>query len=135
VASSLCAGFLLQSAAHNLSVRMARQDFSHVLSRYPLFATYREMAIANGVDPDDPALRNCRDDGQWRKGMQDDKQLNPERHMPPMAQGTVKMLRDRGHTVAVRCNRNGSLRYTLDAERERTAFELSNRLRKLHGVG
>jgi hypothetical protein len=58
-----------------------------------------------------------------------------ERRMPPMAQGTVQMLRDRDHTVTVRRNRFGSLRYTLDAERERTAFELSNRLRKLHGVG
>jgi Family of unknown function (DUF6283) len=61
-----CAGFLLQSAALNLSVRMSRQDFSHVSSPYPLYETYREMAIANGVDPDDPALRNCRDDGQRR---------------------------------------------------------------------
>jgi hypothetical protein len=55
--------------------------------------------------------------------------------MPPMARGTVQMLRERGHTIKVRCNRFGSLRYTLDGERERTALELSNRLRKLHGVG
>jgi hypothetical protein len=58
-----------------------------------------------------------------------------ERAMPPMAQGTVKMLRDRGHTVTVRRDRNGSLRCTLDNERERNALQLSNRLRKLHGVG
>jgi Family of unknown function (DUF6283) len=59
-----CAGFIVKSSAHNLSVRLARQDFSHVHSPYPLFNTYREMAIANGVDPNDPHLRNCRDDGQ-----------------------------------------------------------------------
>jgi hypothetical protein len=58
-----------------------------------------------------------------------------ERRMPPHAAGTVKMLRERGHTVVVRRNRFGSLRYTLNGERERTALELSNRLRKLYGVG
>ena len=26
-----------------------------------LFESYREMAIANGVDPDDPVLADCRD--------------------------------------------------------------------------
>jgi hypothetical protein len=58
-----------------------------------------------------------------------------ERGMPPMAQGTVQMLRERGHRVIVRRDRGGSLRYKLDDERERTALALSNRLRKLHGVG
>jgi hypothetical protein len=28
-----------------------------------LHANYRAMAIANGVDPDDPALARCRDSG------------------------------------------------------------------------
>jgi hypothetical protein len=60
---------------------------------------------------------------------------SPESRMPPHPAGTVKMLRERGHTVTVRCDRNGGLKYTLDNERERTALELSNRLRKLHGVG
>lgn len=58
-----CAGFLLQSSAHNLSCRLERQKFD-VRSPYPLFQTYREMAIANGVDADHPALEHCRDDGQ-----------------------------------------------------------------------
>lgn len=58
-----CAGFLLQSAGHNLSVRMARHAFD-VSSPHELFGNYPDMAIANGVDPDDPALRNCRIDGQ-----------------------------------------------------------------------
>jgi Family of unknown function (DUF6283) len=60
-----CAGFLLQSSMHNMSVRMSRHAFD-VSSPYPLFATYREMAIANGVPKTDPALRSCRDDGQRR---------------------------------------------------------------------
>ena len=63
-----CAGFLLQAAAHNLTVRMviARDAYGNDVAAggYPLFATYREMAIANGVAPDDPALKRCRDDGQ-----------------------------------------------------------------------
>lgn len=59
-----CAGFLLQSSAHNLSVRMALTEsnfIADVRSPYPLYATYREMAIANGVRCDDPALCSCRD--------------------------------------------------------------------------
>lgn len=58
-----CAGFLLQQSAHNLSCRLARQQFE-VTSPYPLHPNYRSMAIANGVDPYDAYLRNCRDDGQ-----------------------------------------------------------------------
>jgi hypothetical protein len=58
-----CAGFLLQSSAHNFTCRMARHNFD-VSSPFPMFATYRKMAIANGVKANDPALRHCRDDGQ-----------------------------------------------------------------------
>lgn len=65
-----CAGFLLQSAAHNYSVRMALARKTLLLdtvhSPHPLFATYREMAIANGVKRNDAALKQCRDDGQRR---------------------------------------------------------------------
>jgi hypothetical protein len=58
-----CAGFLLSGAQHNLGARM------HELKHGPrtvhdggleLYRDYREMAIANGVDPDDPALAACR---------------------------------------------------------------------------
>ncbi len=59
-----CAGFILQSSAHNMACRMARMSFDDVSSPYPLFETYREMAIANGVDEDSYDLENCRDDGQ-----------------------------------------------------------------------
>lgn len=63
-----CAGFLLQQGGHNLAVRLARERF-HVSSPYPLHPNYRAMAIANGLDEYDPALRNCRDDGQmWTGG-------------------------------------------------------------------
>jgi hypothetical protein len=61
----ICAGYLLQSSAHNLTLRLARQEFDvSNQDEIPLFATYRMMAIANGVKPSDPSLRNCRDDGQ-----------------------------------------------------------------------
>lgn len=59
-----CAGFLLRGADHNLTVRMGHMtgkfkrdvlDGGHVLH-----ASYRDMAVANGVDPDHPALKLCR---------------------------------------------------------------------------
>jgi len=58
-----CAGFLLMSGAHNFRVRMAMHAFD-VSSSYPMFPTYRAMAIANGVKRNDPALSRCRDDAQ-----------------------------------------------------------------------
>jgi len=61
-----CAGFLLQSGAHNLLVRLSRELFTDLRSAHPLFPTYRAMAIANGVKARDPALKNCRDDGWIR---------------------------------------------------------------------
>jgi len=54
-----CAGFLLQGADHNLSVRLARMRGEMLDVERPdtaLFDGYAEMAVANGVDPDDPAL-------------------------------------------------------------------------------
>lgn len=59
-----CAGFLLRGADHNLAVRLDRMkgaiaDDVHEDGR-PLFDGYREMAIANGVPPDDPAIAPCR---------------------------------------------------------------------------
>lgn len=61
---AVCAGFLLRGADHNLTVRLHRMrgkikddvcDAGHVL-----FANYREMAVANGVDPEDVVLDGCR---------------------------------------------------------------------------
>lgn len=54
---------MLRGAEHNLSVRLMHingqvgpvDDGGH-----ELFENYRAMAIANGVDPDDPALAPCR---------------------------------------------------------------------------
>lgn len=59
-----------------------------------------------------------------------------ERRLSPGPAGTVLMFRQRGHVVTVRELRNsGGFRYTLDNERERTAFELSNRYAKLYERG
>lgn len=59
-----CAGFLLTGATHNLAVRLdqmkGRIDLDQVHSDAPLYASYREMAEANGVPADDPALEKCR---------------------------------------------------------------------------
>lgn len=62
----ICAGFLLSSGAeHNMSVRMSiirgRFDWTMVSTGgVSLHVSYRAMAIANGVDADDPVLRPCR---------------------------------------------------------------------------
>lgn len=61
----LCAGFLLsESADHNLAVRLRRirqGKLEEVSSGgLDLFPTYRAMAEANGVAPDDPALQGTR---------------------------------------------------------------------------
>ncbi|MEU9836285.1 DUF6283 family protein [Streptosporangium sp. NPDC048047] len=66
--AQICAGFLLVAADDNLAVRMSGGAYSDVHSTVELFGSYREMAIANGVDPDDPVLAPCRDDRtgeQW----------------------------------------------------------------------
>lgn len=58
-----CAGFLLRGADHNLSVRLMamRGELGSVEDGgHELFDSYREMAIANGVAPDHPALEKCR---------------------------------------------------------------------------
>lgn len=61
-----CAGFLLSdSAQHNMMVRMKQRDGRLDMrkikrNRARLFKTYREMAVANGVDPNDPVLAPCR---------------------------------------------------------------------------
>jgi hypothetical protein len=63
-----CAGWVLQSSAHNYGARMAASrgvlNPAEISSPYPLYETYRALAIANGVPPDEPALVPCRDDGQ-----------------------------------------------------------------------
>lgn len=60
----VCAGFLLRGAEHNLAVRLQlmsgaiADDVSD--AGHALHASYRDMAIANGVAPDDPVLAPCR---------------------------------------------------------------------------
>lgn len=66
---STCAGFLLRGADHNMMVRLRAAsgllDLDSVTDAgVELHPSYRAMAEANGVDPDDHALRNCRD-GAW----------------------------------------------------------------------
>jgi hypothetical protein len=59
----VCAGFLLRGADHNMSVRVG-----YISGRYhavedggcELHENYRAMAVANGVDEDDPVLAPCR---------------------------------------------------------------------------
>ena len=58
-----CAGFLLNGSEHNLAIRIKRADglIREVTDGgHELHESYRAMAIANGVDPDDPVLQACR---------------------------------------------------------------------------
>lgn len=57
-----CAGFLLRGASDNLAVRMHAAQYAGVHTTVDLYDDYRQMAVANGVNPDDPALRPCRGD-------------------------------------------------------------------------
>lgn len=68
-----CAGFLLRHADNNLSVRLSlmtgRIDLTKIGDGgYPIYESYREMAIANGVDKDDPCLVPVRANGRSYKG-------------------------------------------------------------------
>lgn len=45
--------------------------------------------------------------------------------IPPYPKAIVEMLRNRGHEVAVRQQKSGSLRYRVDANREWTALQMS----------
>ncbi|MFC4859167.1 DUF6283 family protein [Actinophytocola glycyrrhizae] len=56
-------GFLLRGAAHNLSVRLHEPGGEDVSSDRPRYDSYRDMAIANGVTPNAPALQRCRHSG------------------------------------------------------------------------
>jgi hypothetical protein len=62
---AICAGFLLRGADHNLMVRLGymRGQFKGDVSDggCDLHENYRAMAVANGVDPNDPILALCRD--------------------------------------------------------------------------
>ena len=62
-----CAGFLLKGSTHNLGVRMRLMKGEYDLSKvsdggHELFANYKEMAIANGVSPNDESLIPIRED-------------------------------------------------------------------------
>ncbi len=60
-----CAGFLLVSSDHNLAVRLQRfngETFEGLSDGgHELFSSYKDMAVANGVAEDHPALASCRD--------------------------------------------------------------------------
>jgi hypothetical protein len=49
--------------------------------------------------------------------------ITPEvwRKIPPAPRASIAILRERGHVVTVRINRNGSPRYSVDGRREMDA--------------
>lgn len=60
---AVCAGFMLR-AHHNLALRMGystgRFGMDVTDAGVELHEDYRAMAIANGVEPDDPVIAPCR---------------------------------------------------------------------------
>lgn len=64
VKPATCAGFLLRGATHNMTARLrwGRGQWTGVGDGgHELHRSYRAMAVANGVDPDDPVLAPCRE--------------------------------------------------------------------------
>ena len=67
--AATCAGFLLRNSANNVGARIkaikGEIDYSALVEpAEALFGSYREMAIGNGVAPDDPVLARCRADDE-----------------------------------------------------------------------
>lgn len=61
----ICAGFLLQNSLNNIGARIRGiAGGADCRSEAPLHASYKAMAISNGVAPDDPALSRCRGDDE-----------------------------------------------------------------------
>lgn len=61
-----CAGYILSGSdgiGWRIAVVLGKFDPGQVRATAPLFDSYYEMAVANGVPPDDPALNACR---PWR---------------------------------------------------------------------
>ena len=63
--SSTCAGFLLNGSANNMAIRLrtvrGEIDWDSIQEDgRDLHPNYRAMAIANGVDPESPALKDVR---------------------------------------------------------------------------
>lgn len=67
--SAVCAGYILQNhAAIGWRIAVTRGEFDPKMvsaDGLDLFDSYYEMAVANGVPADDPAIASCR---PWRSG-------------------------------------------------------------------
>ena len=64
--TATCAGYILKgqgSIGWRLALATGKFDPAKVRSEVPLFCSYFDMAVANGVPADDPALDGCR---PWR---------------------------------------------------------------------
>lgn len=64
-ATATCAGFLLRHGENNIGVRLALSGERINLDEVddgglPIYPSYREMAISNGVPADDPVLQQVR---------------------------------------------------------------------------
>jgi hypothetical protein len=100
-----CAGFLLRGAQHNIAARM--YEFRHGPRNPPvhdggldLYPDYRAMAIANGVDPDDPSLAGCRGNDYG-----DD--IDPREHPGPYTHWALFTSKPKAQECEAELARNG----------------------------
>jgi hypothetical protein len=80
LAGVTCAGFLHRHDLNNTGVRLSRMlgrlsDEPVGDGGFPIYPTYREMAVANGVAPDDPCLEDVR-------GNDEESAFFRKRHIP-----------------------------------------------------
>jgi hypothetical protein len=63
---AICAGYILrgeEAIGWRIAVSLGKFDPAQVRTDVALFDSYYDMAVANGVPPDDPALKGCK---PWR---------------------------------------------------------------------
>lgn len=99
-----CAGFVLANSAHNMALRI-----DHIKGRYDpgkvknpegveLFSDYREMAIANGVNPEDPRIAPCRGDNE--DGMTVFERIRASGYKPEYdGEAILRKARDEDHDI------------------------------------
>lgn len=56
--------------------------------------------------------------------------FNPWNRSPPAARSAIEIIRAKGHTVTLRMQRTGSIRYRVDGGREMTCLQMTRKYRE-----
>ncbi len=101
--AAVCAGFLLANSNHNMGVRLGVMKGTYNLSRLgnpdnvELYSSYRAMAIANGVDPQDPRIAACRGDNEDGFDVRD-RIVETGAYQPKTDEDRIDYINDRNNT-------------------------------------